>query len=125
MILQRREISHYIHTHLEVGLYRFKRVREFIYLGSILTQRNEESAETKARLQAGNKCYYGLIKLLKTIMLLKNLKVQIYCTLIRLVIMYGYETWTLLKSEKNKLLIFERKILRSIFGPYRDEETGE
>lgn len=30
----------------------------------------------------------------------------------------------LLKFEKNKLLIFERKILRRIFWPYRDEGTG-
>lgn len=31
---------------------------------------------------------------------------------------------TLLKCEENKLLVFERKISR-IFGPHRDEGTGE
>jgi len=33
------------------------------------------------------------------------------------------ETWTLRKTEENKLIILERKILRKIFGPVKDEET--
>lgn len=57
MILQGKELQDYIHTHLEVGAYRFKRVRMLNYLGSILTQRNEGSVEIKARLQTENKCY--------------------------------------------------------------------
>lgn len=39
--------------------------------------------------------------------------------------MYGCETCTLRKSEQNKVLIFERKVLRRIFGPCLDENTGE
>lgn len=33
--------------------------------------------------------------------------------------------WTSLKSEHNKIVVFERKILRRIFGPRRDEGTIE
>lgn len=58
-------------------------------------------------------------------MVYKNIKHQIYRTLIRPVIIYGCETWILVKFEQNKLLIFESKILRRIFGLYHDEETGE
>jgi len=39
-------------------------------------------------------------------------------------IRYGCETWTILKSEQNKLLIFKRKILSKIIGPYQDEGSG-
>lgn len=39
MIFQRREILDYIHAHLEVSAYRFKRVRELKYLSSILTEK--------------------------------------------------------------------------------------
>jgi hypothetical protein len=33
------------------------------------------------------------------------------------VVLYGCESWTLMKKEEEKLNIFERKILRKIYGP--------
>jgi hypothetical protein len=47
---------------------------------------------------------------------IKN-KVKLYKTLMRPVLAYGAETWVLSKSDKNILKVFERKILRAIFGP--------
>jgi len=41
---------------------------------------------------------------------------QIYKTLLRPVVTYGSETWTLTKSDENLLGIFERKILQKISG---------
>jgi hypothetical protein len=40
---------------------------------------------------------------------------QIYKTLIRPVVTYGSETWTLTKSDENLLRIFGRKILKKIY----------
>jgi hypothetical protein len=37
--------------------------------------------------------------------------------LTRLVLLYGSETWVLTKREENQLLVFERKVLRTICGP--------
>jgi hypothetical protein len=37
--------------------------------------------------------------------------------LIRPVLLYGSETWVLTKREGNQLLVFETKVLRTIFGP--------
>jgi hypothetical protein len=45
---------------------------------------------------------------------------QIYKKLIRPVVTYGSETWTLTKSDKNLLRIFERKIVRRTYGPVRE-----
>lgn len=47
----------------------------------------------------------------------KNTKFRLYQTMIRPVVTYACETWTLKKKDIQKLLIFERKILRKIFGP--------
>ena len=44
-------------------------------------------------------------------------------TLIRPVVPYGEEAWTLTKKEEQALLIFERKIFRRICGP--KYENGE
>ena len=39
--------------------------------------------------------------------------------------MYGCETWSLTLREERKLGVFENMVLRRIFGPRRDEVTGE
>ena len=39
--------------------------------------------------------------------------------------MYGCETWALTKCEENRFRVFENKVLRKIYGPKRDEVTGE
>ena len=39
--------------------------------------------------------------------------------------MYGYETWSLTLREQNRLRVFENRLLGKIFGPRRDEVTGE
>jgi len=44
---------------------------------------------------------------------------------ILLVVLYGCETWSLKLREERKLRVFENMVLRRIFGPRRDEVTGE
>jgi hypothetical protein len=41
------------------------------------------------------------------------------------VVLYGCETWSLALREEHRLRIFEKRVLRKIFGPKRDEVTGE
>ena len=55
----------------------------------------------------------------------KNLKIKIYRTVILPVVLYGCETWSLTLQEERKLRVFENRVLRRIFGPRRDEVTGE
>ena len=39
--------------------------------------------------------------------------------------MYGCETWSLTLREERRLRVFENMVLRRIFGPKREEVTGE
>ena len=41
------------------------------------------------------------------------------------VVLYGCETWSLTLREEGRLRVFENRVLRRIFGPTRDEVTGE
>jgi hypothetical protein len=41
------------------------------------------------------------------------------------VILYGCESWSLTLREECRLRVFENNVLRRIFGPKRDEVTGE
>ena len=47
-----------------------------------------------------------------------------YRNIILRVVLYGYETWSLIMGEKRSLRAFENRLLR-IFGPKTDEVTGE
>jgi len=58
-------------------------------------------------------------------LLSKNLKIKIYRTVILPVVFYGCETWSLTLRDERKLRVFENRVLRKIFGPMRDEVTGE
>ena len=63
--------------------------------------------------------------LLSSSLLSKNLKIKIYRTVILPVVLYGYETWSLTLREERKPGVFENMVLRRIFGPRKDEVTGE
>ena len=54
-----------------------------------------------------------------------NLKIKIYRTITLPVVLYGCETWSLTLREERKLRVFENMVLRRIFGPRRDEVTGQ
>jgi hypothetical protein len=62
--------------------------------------------------------------ILSSSLLSKRVKLKIYRTVILPVVLYGCESWSLTLREECRL-IFENRVLRRIFGPKRDEVTGE
>ena len=101
-----------------------KRVEEFKYLETTLIQ-NSNREEIKSRLRSGNACYHSVLILLSSRLLSRKLKIKIYRTIILPVVLYGCEAWSLTLREEKKLRVFENMVLRRIFGPRRDEVTGE
>ncbi|CAG9830437.1 unnamed protein product [Diabrotica balteata] len=67
------------------------------------------SEEVKRRIHIGNKTC-------------NCIKCKIYKTLIKPVLVYGSETWTLSKSDENLLGTFERKILRHIYKGVKETD---
>jgi hypothetical protein len=58
-------------------------------------------------------------------LLSRNIQVKLYKIIILLFVLYGCETWSLTLREENRLRVLENRVLRRIFGPKRDEVTGE
>ena len=58
----------------------------------------------------------------KSRLVTKYLKFKLYRTVIRPIGTYASETWVLKETVIHKLLVFERKILRRIFGPIKEAQ---
>jgi hypothetical protein len=79
----------------------------------------------KSRLKLGNACYYSVKNLLSSRILSKHLKINIYRGIVLSVVLYGCENWSLTLREERRLRVFEKKLLMRLFGPKRDDVTGE
>jgi hypothetical protein len=90
-----------------------------------MTPTNAVSLEIQRRIQTANRCFLGLRKHLRSNHLPRQTKFTIHKTLIRPVLLYGSETWVLIKREENQLLVFERKVLGTICGVYMKRYNHE
>jgi len=99
-----------------------EKVNKFTYLGAYVTSKNEVTEEIKSRLVSGNACFYSVQKLLTSRLISRKLKLKIYRTAI---LPDGCESWSTTLADEHKLRVFESKVLRKIYGPKRDEMTGE
>jgi hypothetical protein len=57
---------------LNVRSHKFERVDKFMYLGSLVPDNSENFTEIKIRITDGNRCYFSLIKLLKSRIVTRN-----------------------------------------------------
>jgi hypothetical protein len=81
--------------------------------------------EIKSRLKSGNACYHSVQNLLSSSLLTKYITIKIYRTITLRVVYYGCETWSLTLREAHRLKLFENRVLKKIFGPKRDDVTGQ
>jgi hypothetical protein len=70
----------------------------------------------------GNKAYYANRQWVNSSLISRNSKLQIYRTLVRPVVTYGSELWTLTMEGERALAVFERKFLRKIYGPVKENK---
>jgi hypothetical protein len=111
-------------NYIRVANKSFEKVTKFKYLGSTLTDQNCIHDEIRSRLNSGNACYHAVQNFLSSRLLSRNVKIEMYKTVILPVVLYGCETWSLTLRKEHRLRVFENRVLRRIFGPKRDEVTG-
>ena len=100
----------------------FESLEEFKYLGTTLTNQNstaEEKEQFEIRkwlLSFGAESFVFQVDIQKF---------KAHRTTIVPVVSYGCEILSLILREESKLRVFENMVLRGIFGPRRDEVTGD
>jgi hypothetical protein len=124
MLMSRSQKTGQKHS-IKVANRSFKDVAKFKYLGTTLTDQYCMHEESKSKVNSGNACYHSVQNLLSSSLLSRNLKVKICKTIILPVILCGRESWSLTLRKEHRLRVFENRVLRGIFGPKRDEVTGE
>ena len=102
------------------GDFNIENVTDFTYLGASLSNTNDEGREIQTRIMAANRTYFSLTPILTNRNVHRLSKIRLYKTTIRPVLCFGCETWTLTKKLEETIDIFERKILRRIYGPTQD-----
>ena len=91
-------------------------VTDFIFLGSKITADDDCSQEFKRHLLLGRKAMTNLDSILKSRHITVLTKVHLDKAVVFLVVMYGWESWTIKKAECRRLDAFElwycRRLLR-------------
>ena len=72
----------------------------------------------------GNKVYNANKSSFRNKLLSENTKYKINCFMIRPIVMYSCEIRTLKETEKQKLFVFKRKIVRKIIGRTSEQNNG-
>jgi hypothetical protein len=96
--------------------------KSFSYLGSTVNGNNTVEEEIRERTAKGNRAFYANKALFTSKLVSRRSKLKLYWRVIRPVVVYGCETWVLKENIIQKLSVFERKILRKIFGPTKKKD---
>ena len=92
----------------------FEMAKEFKYLGKTLTNQNSMQEEITSRMKSGKACNHSVKNLLSPSLLSKNLKMNIYRTIVLPVMVCGCEAWSLTLREERRVRVFEKKVVRRI-----------
>ena len=102
-------------------------VADFIFWGSKITADGDCSYEIKRRLLLGRKVMTSLDSILKSRNITLPTKVRLVKAMVFPVVMYGCESWTVKKAERQRIVAFElwcwRRLLRVPWTARRSNES--
>lgn len=107
---------------ITIDEYNFEVVDSFKYLGSYVNPDNNCTMDICERIKSANRAFYSLSAYLRSHLLNNDLKLRLYQTIVRPILAYGCEAWTLKSTDIELLERTERKFIRRITGPIRTED---
>ena len=103
-----------------------EQVKQFPYLGSMITADTTSSGDIRQRIGMGNAVLTGLKSIWQSHTLSIDSKIRLCKTLAWSVTTYGCESWTIRKEETKKIQAFEMRMLRKVLRiPWTAHRTNE
>ncbi|XP_060129277.1 uncharacterized protein LOC132591960 [Zootoca vivipara] len=100
-------------------------VRDFIFLGSLITADGDSSHEIKRRLLLGRKAMTNLDSILKSGDTTLLTKVRMVKAMVFPVVMYGSESWIIKKADRRRIDAFELWCWRRLLRVPRTAKTSK
>ena len=100
-------------------------VADFIFGGSKITADGDCSHEIKRRLLLGRKAMTNLDSVLKGRDVTLLIKVYLVKAMAFPVVMYGWESWTIKKAERQRIDAFELRCWRLLRVPWTAERSNQ
>ncbi|VDP46899.1 unnamed protein product [Schistosoma margrebowiei] len=91
-------------------------VESFTYLGSIIDEQGGSDADVKARIGKARVTFLQLKNIWNSKQLSSNIKVRIFSTNVKAVLLYGAETWRTTTTTIKKVQVFINSCLRKILN---------
>ena len=85
---------------------------------------NELFTEVNRRTQGAFKAFFALVQVFRSRVLSTRLKANLYKVMVRPILLYGCESWSLTSVLERKLQVAENRMLRWITGPVYDHKRG-
>ena len=98
-----------------------ERVKEFIYLGSVVSETGSSIRDINRRISNAAYQFNKLEKLWKQSCISLKTKVLVYRTTVMATLLYGAESWTCTQDEYARLNEFNAKRFRTLAGKKIDE----
>ena len=89
------------------------------YLGVVVDDGNKQETELTARIEKYTRNFMMMYPLLKEKCIPKQVKTTIYTTILKPILTYGAECWSLTTMTSSRLQAAEMKVLRIIWGVTR------
>ncbi|VDO95434.1 unnamed protein product [Schistosoma margrebowiei] len=91
-------------------------VESFTYLGSIIDEQGGSDADVKARIGKARTAFLQLKNIWNSKQLSTNIKVRIFNTNVKAVLLYGAETWRTTTTTIKKVQVFINSCLHKILN---------
>ena len=101
---------------IKLGSSDLTQCEQFVYLGRVISEDISCDLDVAQRIGLAASIVRNIHNIWKGNDISKSTKVLLYQTLVRAIVLYNSETWTLKEEHKRKLRVFEMSVLRKICG---------
>jgi len=91
-------------------------VRSFVYLGSVVSESRGTQQDVASRIKKVNGVFVQLHPVWRNLNISKEVKIRIFNTNVKSVLLYACETWKITNQIIRRLQIFVNKCLRQIMN---------